>query len=279
MTATPQAALLTPEQLAAGMHELFAHPKQETWEDTIQRVYSAIVKIQAATPVNCDDLTNDQIIAGAAVIGDNRKPVGRNTAISVWEAMRTNVSHDPNSQINSAEIIEAAIIRVRQGHTTASGRISPSTAWAISLLEGVRDEIKAATPAALLITPEERDALIDAKLQEYGYPANTRNAARSGWYACLGAIAKLQTATPAEPAQAPDGRGTDAQIECERDIARHAIVGALAAGYAGSSHPGADHWLAAAHDAGARIAALEKAEPAQSEPVGQARAALSGKGA
>lgn len=56
----------------------------------------------------------------------------------------------------------------------------------------------------------------------------------------------------------PDGRGTDAQIEKERDIARHAIVGAIAAGHAGQAHPGADHWLAAAHDAGARIAELEQ---------------------
>ena len=34
------------------------------------------------------------------------------------------------------------------------------------------------------MTAERRDALIDAKLAEYNYPANTRNAARAGWYAC-----------------------------------------------------------------------------------------------
>ena len=56
----------------------------------------------------------------------------------------------------------------------------------------------------------------------------------------------------------PDGRGTDAQIEKEREIARLAIVGAIAAGHAGRAHPGADHWLAAAHDAGLRIAELEQ---------------------
>ncbi|MBU0917866.1 MAG: hypothetical protein KKD97_16090 [Gammaproteobacteria bacterium] len=62
----------------------------------------------------------------------------------------------------------------------------------------------------------------------------------------------------------PDGRGTDAQILKERDIARCAIVGALAAGHAGHPHPGADHWLAAAHDAGVTIASLERAD----RPVG-----------
>lgn len=62
----------------------------------------------------------------------------------------------------------------------------------------------------------------------------------------------------------PDGRGTDAQILKERDIARCAIVGALAAGHAGQPHPGADHWLAAAHDAGVTIASLERAD----RPVG-----------
>lgn len=61
----------------------------------------------------------------------------------------------------------------------------------------------------------------------------------------------------AEQAIESDGRGTDAQIEKERDIARHAIVGSLAAGYAGQAHPGTDHWLAAAHEAGARIKELE----------------------
>lgn len=61
------------------------------------------------------------------------------------------------------------------------------------------------------------------------------------------------------PQASPDGRGTDAQILKEREIARHAIDGAIAAGYAGATHPGADHWLAAAHNAGMRIAELERA--------------------
>lgn len=65
----------------------------------------------------------------------------------------------------------------------------------------------------------------------------------------------------------PDGRGTDAQILKERDIARCAIVGALAAGYAGQDHPGAEHWLAAAHDAGVRIAELEKHARPQAVPM------------
>ena len=43
-------------------------------------------------------------------------------------------------------------------------------------------------PAVEPMTPEQRDAAIDAKLAEYGYPANTRNAARAGWYACLQAL-------------------------------------------------------------------------------------------
>jgi len=63
-----------------------------------------------------------------------------------------------------------------------------------------------------------------------------------------------------------DGRGTDAQILKEREIARHAIAGALAAGYAGQPHPGPDHWLAAAHDAGAQIKALEATQPAATTP-------------
>lgn len=68
-------------------------------------------------------------------------------------------------------------------------------------------------------------------------------------------------------AQSADGRGTDAQIERERELAKHAIVGALAAGHAGATHPGADHWLAAAHDAGATIKSLEAASRATHEPV------------
>lgn len=77
----------------------------------------------------------------------------------------------------------------------------------------------------------------------------------------------MLAAAPASPVQEPaDGRGTDAQIKKEREIARHAIVGALAAGYSGQAHPGADHWLAAAHDAGAQIKALE-ASAAPSQPV------------
>jgi hypothetical protein len=40
-------------------------------------------------------------------------------------------------------------------------------------------------PAARPMPDCERDAAIDAKLQEYGYPANTRNAGRAGWYACM----------------------------------------------------------------------------------------------
>lgn len=63
------------------------------------------------------------------------------------------------------------------------------------------------------------------------------------------------TPLPATPPN--DGRGTDAQIERERDIARYAIVGAIAAGYSGQAHPGAAHWLAAAHDAGVQIKQLE----------------------
>ena len=48
--------------------------------------------------------------------------------------------------------------------------------------------ILALRPAVEPMTPEQRDAAIDAKLAEYGYPANTRNAARAGWYACLQAL-------------------------------------------------------------------------------------------
>lgn len=39
--------------------------------------------------------------------------------------------------------------------------------------------------ADVAVTPEQRDYAIDAKLAEYGYPSNTRNAARAGWYACI----------------------------------------------------------------------------------------------
>jgi hypothetical protein len=85
----------------------------------------------------------------------------------------------------------------------------------------------------------------------------------------LGAMAEQIAALKKQLADtcSPDGRGTDAQIEREREIARHAIVGALAAGYAGQAHPGADHWLAAAHDAGATIKSLEAASRATPQPV------------
>lgn len=74
-----------------------------------------------------------------------------------------------------------------------------------------------------------------------------------------------QLAAQALAAPSADGRGTDAQIEKEREIARHAIVGAIAAGHAGQAHPGADHWLAAAHDAGARIAKLSRPDDASTD--------------
>jgi hypothetical protein len=83
----------------------------------------------------------------------------------------------------------------------------------------------------------------------------------------------LVAALAAQPA--PDGRGTDAQIEKERQIAKHAIVGSLAAGYAGAYHPGPDHWLAAAHDAGARIRELEGAQPAAQQVVPEGHAVVS----
>lgn len=41
----------------------------------------------ARPPQAATTLTNEQITAGAAVIGDDGKPVGRNTAIMVWDAM------------------------------------------------------------------------------------------------------------------------------------------------------------------------------------------------
>lgn len=87
--------------------------------------------------------------------------------------------------------------------------------------------------------------------------AFTDDATEDNAVAIILAVSTALSATqPAQAAQS-DGRGTDAQIEKERDIARHAIVGSLAAGYAGQVHPGADHWLAAAHEAGARIKELE----------------------
>lgn len=62
-------------------------------------------------------------------------------------------------------------------------------------------------PAVEPMTPEQRDAAIDAKLAEYGYPANTRNAARAGWYACLQALgitAKAEDAhQPTKDAEKP----------------------------------------------------------------------------
>jgi len=56
------------------------------------------------------------------------------------------------------------------------------------LYSDAQKAIQAALTAPAAEVPEamgdaERDALIDAKLQEYGYPANARNAARAGWYA------------------------------------------------------------------------------------------------
>ena len=52
----------------------------------------------------------------------------------------------------------------------------------------LRRAIIALRPSVEPMTPEQRDTAIDAKLAEYGYPANTRNAARAGWYACLQAL-------------------------------------------------------------------------------------------
>lgn len=50
------------------------------------------------------------------------------------------------------------------------------------------EQLRALIQSGVLLdqtTPDIRDARIDEKLKEYGYPANTRNAARAGWYACL----------------------------------------------------------------------------------------------
>lgn len=80
-----------------------------------------------------------------------------------------------------------------------------------------------------------------------------------GWHMGLDLMAFARAILALHPQASPDGRGTDAQILKEREIARHAIDGAIAAGYAGATHPGADHWLAAAHNAGMRIAELERA--------------------
>lgn len=51
-------------------------------------------------------------------------------------------------------------------------------------LIAAREALVAAKDALGGVTPQQRDAAIDAKLAEYNYPANTRNAARAGWYAC-----------------------------------------------------------------------------------------------
>ena len=51
-------------------------------------------------------------------------------------------------------------------------------------LLAAREALAAAKNALASVTPQQRDAAIDEKLAEYNYPANTRNAARAGWYAC-----------------------------------------------------------------------------------------------
>ena len=78
----------------------------------------------------------------------------------------------------------AAIIAKTTTENTPKGMLSTTCPWCES---GFAFEAPALTTPAAEV-PEamgdaERDALIDAKLQEYGYPANARNAARAGWYA------------------------------------------------------------------------------------------------
>ena len=51
------------------------------------------------------------------------------------------------------------------------------------LIREAIEALKAEKPAPL--TNEQRDYAIDAALQERGYPANTKNAGRAGWYAAL----------------------------------------------------------------------------------------------
>jgi hypothetical protein len=50
-----------------------------------------------------------------------------------------------------------------------------------------------AQPASVGVTAAQRDTLIDAELEARGYPSNSRNAARAGWYA----HAKAMAAQPA----------------------------------------------------------------------------------
>jgi hypothetical protein len=108
------------------------------------------------------------------------------------------------------------------------------------------------------LSTEPTQAELDAFIAAAGFGYGWERLESWGRRMAEHAVAELKMAKIAAVIPAPDGRGTDAQIERERDIARHAIVGALAAGYAGQAHPGADHWLAAAHDAGAKILSAEQ---------------------
>lgn len=134
-------------------------------------------------------------------------------------------------------LIEAAI----QGHADTQDAMR----WLVRQLvpatqpaEVTRDEVMQAAKEAT--APEWQDVV-------------------DGWHMGLDLMAFARAILALHPQASPDGRGTDAQILKEREIARHAIDGAIAAGYAGATHPGADHWLAAAHNAGMRIAELERA--------------------
>lgn len=101
-------------------------------------------------------------------------------------------------------------------------------------------------------TPEGRRALIEAN--RYGALSDQIEALRRGLTAAHDAMLRARDeleATVSRP------RGTDAQIERERELAAQAIDGSIALGYQGDDAPEHGHWLSAAHAAGARIASLE----------------------
>jgi hypothetical protein len=62
----------------------------------------------------------------------------------------------------------------------------------------VLQSCKPTQPASAGVTAAQRDTLIDAELEARGYPSNSRNAARAGWYA----HAKAMAAQPASSAPA-----------------------------------------------------------------------------
>lgn len=60
-----------------------------------------------------DELTNEQITAGAAVLGDDGKPIGRNTAIMVADAMRIEQPGEERKEADESDRLFVLLTEIR----------------------------------------------------------------------------------------------------------------------------------------------------------------------